>query len=47
MPIIVAGQVIAALNLTWTRRAVTAGHVIQAGLGDLREAAAEIATRMA
>ena len=45
-PIIVGGQVIAALNLTWTRRAASAEHVIETCLGDLREAAAEIALGM-
>ena len=47
VPIIVAGQVIAALNLTWTRRAATAAHIIETCLTDLRAAAAEVAAGMA
>lgn len=43
VPIIVAGRVTASLNLTWTRRATTAAHIVADHLEDLRAAAAETA----
>ena len=47
MPVIVSGQVIAALNLTWTRRAAGAAQIVGEHLDDLRQAAAEVAARAA
>ncbi len=46
VPIIVAGQVMACLNLTWTRRAAGAGQIVTDYLGDLRAAAAEMAREL-
>ncbi len=46
VPIIVSGQVVAAMNLTWTRRATGASQVIAEHLPDLKAAAAEIAARL-
>jgi IclR family mhp operon transcriptional activator len=46
VPIIASGQVVAALNLTWTRRAASVQQVVADHLGDLREAAAEVARRL-
>jgi IclR family mhp operon transcriptional activator len=43
VPIIVAGQVVAAMNLTWTRRAASTSQIVSDYLGDLRAAAAEMA----
>ena len=43
VPIIVAGQVIAAMNLTWTRRAAAGAQIVNVCLPDLRSAAAEVA----
>lgn len=43
VPVIVAGQVIAALNLTWTRRAASIEAIVADHLAALRQAAAEIA----
>ena len=47
VPIIVAGQVVASLNLTWTRRATTTSQIVAEHLEDLRAAAAETALRLA
>ncbi len=47
VPIIVAGQVAACMNLTWTRRASTATHVVAEHLEALRAAAAETVQRLA
>jgi IclR family mhp operon transcriptional activator len=47
VPIIVSGQVVASLNLTWTRRATTASQIVAEHLEDLRGAAAETARRLA
>jgi IclR family mhp operon transcriptional activator len=47
VPIIVSGQVLASLNLTWTRRATTAAQIVADHLEDLRAAAAETARRLA
>lgn len=47
VPIIVAGQVVAALNLTWTRRAASTAQIVGDYLDDLREAAAETARELA
>ncbi|HEX4096474.1 MAG TPA: helix-turn-helix domain-containing protein [Caulobacteraceae bacterium] len=47
VPIIVAGQVVASLNLTWTRRATNASHIVGEHLEALRAAAAETALRLA
>ena len=47
VPIIVAGQVVAAMNLTWTRRATTTAQIVAEHLEDLRAAAAETARRLA
>lgn len=46
VPIIVSGQVTAAMNVTWTRRAAIASQVVADHLSDLRAAAAEIASRL-
>ena len=46
VPIIVAGRVAASLNLTWTRRATNASHIIGEHLEALRTAAAETALRL-
>jgi IclR family mhp operon transcriptional activator len=46
VPIIVAGQVVAAMNLTWTRRAAGAGQIVADYLGELRAAAAEMAREL-
>ena len=46
MPIIAAGQVVAAMNVTWTRRASSVQQVVADHLPDLREAAAEVAQRL-
>ena len=42
VPIIVSGRVVAAMNLTWTRRAGTVAQVVADHLADLRAAAAEV-----
>jgi IclR family mhp operon transcriptional activator len=42
VPIIVSGQVVAAMNLTWTRRAAGARQMVADYLGELRAAAAEV-----
>ena len=47
VPIIVSGQVVASLNLTWTRRATTTSQIVAEHLEDLRAAAAETALRLA
>ena len=47
VPIIVAGQVTASLNLTWTRRAANATQIVAEHLEDLRAAASETARRLA
>ena len=44
VPIIVSGHVVAALNLTWTRRAASVTQIVADHLSDLRAAAAEIAS---
>ena len=46
VPIIVSGQVVASLNLTWTRRATTTSQIVAEHLEDLRAAAAETALRL-
>ena len=46
VPIIVAGHVAASLNLTWTRRATNASHIVGEHLDALRAAAAETALRL-
>jgi len=46
VPIIVTGVVIGCLNLTWSKRAAKAEGVIAASLPDLRQGAADIASRM-
>ena len=46
VPIIVAGQVVASLNLTWTRRAASTSQIVADYLGDLRAAAAETAREL-
>ena len=46
VPIIVAGQVAACLNLTWTRRAASTSQIVSDYLGDLRAAAAEMAREL-
>jgi len=46
VPIIVSGQVIASLNLTWTRRATNVAHIVGEHLEALRAAAAETALRL-
>ncbi len=46
VPIIVAGHVAASLNLTWTRRATNASHIVGEHLEALRAAAAETALRL-
>jgi IclR family mhp operon transcriptional activator len=46
VPIIVAGQVVASMNLTWTRRAASTGQIVSDYLGDLRAAAAEMAREL-
>jgi IclR family mhp operon transcriptional activator len=46
VPIIVAGQVVAAMNLTWTRRAASTGQIVADYLGELRAAAAEMAREL-
>ena len=43
LPVIVSGQVIAALNLTWTRRAAGAAQIVAEHLDELRRAADEVA----
>jgi IclR family mhp operon transcriptional activator len=43
VPIIASGQVVAALNLTWTRRAASTQQVVADHLAELRAAAAEVA----
>ena len=43
VPVIVSGQVVGALNLTWTRRAAGAAQVVSGHLAHLRDAANEIA----
>jgi IclR family mhp operon transcriptional activator len=47
VPIIVAGQVVGALNLTWTRRASSTAQIVSDYLDDLRAAAAEVAAELA
>jgi hypothetical protein len=47
VPIILSGQVLASLNLTWTRRATTGPQIVADHLEDLRSAAAETARRLA
>jgi len=47
VPVIVAGQVIGAINLTWTRRTATAPEIVAAHLGPLREAATAVARELA
>src|SRR5262249_21760487 len=47
VPVIVAGQVVASLNLTWTRRAASVGQIVSEYLADLRGAAAEMARELA
>ena len=47
VPIIVAGQVVACMNLTWTRRAASTTQIVTDYLGDLRAAAAEMARELA
>ena len=47
VPIIVAGQVVASMNLTWTRRAASASQIVADYLGDLRAAAADMARELA
>ena len=47
VPIIVSGHVAASLNLTWTRRATNASHIVGEHLEALRAAAAETAVRLA
>ena len=46
VPVIVAGQVVASLNLTWTRRATNASQIIGEHLEALRAAASETALRL-
>ena len=46
VPIIVSGQVVASLNMTWTRRATTTSQIVAEHLEDLRAAAAETALRL-
>ncbi len=46
VPVIAAGQVIATLNLTWTRRAMSVQQVVAEHMADLRAAAAEIARQL-
>ena len=46
VPVIVAGQVVASLNLTWTRRATNASQIVGEHLEALRAAAAETALRL-
>ena len=46
VPVIVAGQVIASLNLTWTRRATNASQIVGEHLEALRAAAAQTALRL-
>jgi len=46
VPIIVSGHVAASLNLTWTRRATNASHIIGEHLEALRTAAAETSLRL-
>ena len=43
VPVIVSGQVVAAMNLTWTRRAASVAQIVAEHLADLRAAAAEVA----
>ncbi len=47
VPIIVSGQVIAALNLTWTRRAASTAQIVGVHLDDLRQAAGVVAAAAA
>jgi IclR family mhp operon transcriptional activator len=47
VPVIVAGQVVASLNLTWTRRAAHTAQIVAEHLEDLRAAAAETGRRLA
>ena len=42
VPVIVSGRVVAALNLTWTRRAASVTQVVGDSLAELRAAAADI-----
>ena len=46
VPIIVAGQVLASLNLTWTRRATNASQIVGEHLEALRAAAAETVLKL-
>jgi IclR family mhp operon transcriptional activator len=46
VPIIVSGQVVAAMNLTWTRRAASTSQIVSDYLADLRAAAAEMALEL-
>ena len=46
VPVIVAGQVLASLNLTWTRRATNASQIVGEHLEALRAAAAETVVRL-
>lgn len=46
VPVIVAGHVVASLNLTFTRRAATPAQIVADHLEDLRGAAAEITRRL-
>ena len=46
VPIIISGQVVASLNLTWTRRATTTSQIVAEHLEDLRAAAAETSRRL-
>ena len=46
IPVIVSGQVVASLNLTWTRRAAGASQVVGEHLAELRDAAAEVAREL-
>ena len=43
VPIIVAGQVVASMNLTWTRRAASASQIVADHLAELGNAAAVLA----
>jgi IclR family mhp operon transcriptional activator len=46
VPIIVSGQVVAAMNLTWTRRAAGSRQIVADYLPELRAAAAEVAREL-
>jgi len=47
VPVIVAGRVVATMNLTWSRRTSAAGPIVAAHFPPLRDAAAEMARRLA